>query len=177
MVFFCSYRPCRGRTHGPSPTPDCVRFADLSGVIEISPLRGELFFRNLLKNGARIPLLFEEGVHEVRGRCMENRIYPFTSRHLFTSTFSPRVAAIIERARFTSSTVPTHSNGLTGAVPFSSSKIGCNVASAIRSLPKMAVSLSCERNGERIIQVNRHFGQWPHHESVLLPTLQLRNTL
>ena len=32
--------------------------ADLSGVIEISPLRGELFSRNLLKNGARIPLLF-----------------------------------------------------------------------------------------------------------------------
>ena len=83
---------------------------------------------------------------------------------------------VAARQALTSSTVPTHSKGFTAAVPFSSSKMGRNEASAIRSLPKMAVSFSLERKGDRMIQVKRHLGQWPHHESVLLPTLQLRNT-
>ena len=46
----------RAGAQGPSPSPDCVRYADLSGVTEISPLRGELLFCNSQKYGA-IPKL------------------------------------------------------------------------------------------------------------------------
>ena len=97
------------------------------------------------------------------------------SRWVGPSTNSGTSVVAARHAR-TSSTVPTHSKGFTGAVPFNSSKIGCKLVSAIKSLPKIAVSFSRERKGDRIIHVNKHLGQWPHHESVLLPTLQLRNT-
>ena len=51
MVFFRIFRPCRGRAHRPSPTPDCGLTA-LSGVTKISPLRGERFGCNFQKCGA-----------------------------------------------------------------------------------------------------------------------------
>ena len=53
----------RTRLHS---SPDCVRYADLSGVNKMSSLRDELFFRNFQKYGAVIPLLGKKGCTKCR---------------------------------------------------------------------------------------------------------------
>ena len=55
--------------------------------------------------------------------------------------------------------------------------IGIKSLSFKRFFPNISINSFSGINGDIIIQVKRHFGHFPHHESVLLPTLQLLNTL
>ena len=55
VVFFRTYRPCRGRTHCPSPTPDCVRFVrTYLGLIRCRPFRTKAINQHSRKYGAAL---------------------------------------------------------------------------------------------------------------------------
>ena len=70
---FRTCRPCRGRAHGPSPTPDCVRCADLSGVNKISPLRGECKYINNYRNTERLRSRRRLAIFAVKKLCRFER--------------------------------------------------------------------------------------------------------
>ena len=77
----------------------------------------------------------------------------------------------------TSPTVPTHSKGFTSVSPSSSSRIGFKATSFSKSFPNTDVRFFLLIKGDIASQVKRHFGHFPHHESVFEPTLQLLNAV
>ena len=70
---------------------------------------------------------------------------------------------VLSKAIFTSSGVPTHSNGLNSLIPNNSLNKDNKALSLKRFLPKISSSSSLETKALSWLKTNRHFAHLPHH--------------